>query len=387
MVEALLHTAQLLIAGLAAYNLAVAVAGWRHPTAAPVGTRQQTFSVVVPAHNEATVIAGLLADLQNQDYATDLYRVTVLADHCTDETSDMARSHGVAVSERSAGDSGKGPALAWFLAEHPLVERSLVVLDADNRVPADFLSRLSDELDAGHGVIQTYLDVSNPDRSAVATASALSYWASNRMVQLARRNLGWPADLGGTGMCLTSVALAAVGGFGSSLAEDQEMGVNLFRAGIPVTWVHDVRIRDEKPSSARVAARQRGRWAGGRRSVAKNHTLPLLRMRSVAAWDLALRLNQPSRIGMALVAALLAVVSWAGLPLWPWEVWTFLALIQFLAPVPFLIRDDVPARYLIKYPLLVVLPLLKLSGRLTRSRAWYHTPHEGTTRDEMRDER
>jgi hypothetical protein len=42
------------------------------------------------------------------------------------------------------------------------------------------------------------------------------------MVQLARTNLGWTSDLGGTGMCLTAAAIAAVGGFGTSLVEDQE---------------------------------------------------------------------------------------------------------------------------------------------------------------------
>ena len=75
--------------------------------------------------------------------------------------------------------------------------------------------------------------MSNPDASALTTAAALSYWASNRMVQLARRNLGWSADLGGTGMCLTGEALAAVGGFGTSATEDQELVARLVLAGYP----------------------------------------------------------------------------------------------------------------------------------------------------------
>jgi cellulose synthase/poly-beta-1,6-N-acetylglucosamine synthase-like glycosyltransferase len=174
----------------------------------------------------------------------------VLADRCTDRTAEIARTQGVEVAERSDGPDGKGAALAWYLSEHPLdPAEALVVLDADNRVPSNLLARFADELDAGHHTLQAYLDVSNPDASPVATASALSYWASNRMVQLARTNLGWTADLGGTGMCLTAEAIEAAGGFGTSLVEDQEMGVRLFAAGIKVRWLHDVRIRTKSPST------------------------------------------------------------------------------------------------------------------------------------------
>jgi cellulose synthase/poly-beta-1,6-N-acetylglucosamine synthase-like glycosyltransferase len=253
----------------------------------------------------------------------------------------------------------------------------LVVLDADNRVPSDLLSRLSDVLDQGHQAIQTYLDVSNPDASTLATASALSYWASNRMVQLARHNLGWPTDLGGTGMCLTAEALDAAGGFGAAAADDQELGVRLFLAGIPVTWAHDIKVRDEKPVHSGVAIRQRARWVTGRRQVAKRHLGDLLSRPSPASVDMAIRLIQPSRMGVALTSAGLAVASAFGAPLLAASFWAVLAAVQFLAPIPFLAREGVAPRYLIRYPLLAFLPLLKVPARLIRQRGWYHTPHEG----------
>jgi len=221
------------------------------------------------------------------------------------------------------------------------------------------------------------LDVSNPDASAVATASALSYWASNRMVQLARHNLGWTADLGGTGMCITGAALADVEGFGDSLVEDQELAVRLFLAGHSVRWLHDVRILDEKPVAVSVAMRQRSRWVAGRRHVARKFFRELVRRRSLPAWDLALRLTQPSRMGVAVFSGLLAVGAALGLPLWRWWIWAGVAAVQLLAPIPFLAKEGVPARYLVRYPLLFLLPLIKIPARLVRRRGWYHTPHEG----------
>jgi hypothetical protein len=378
MLRGFLWAAQILLAALIVYNLTVAIAGWRAPTKAAPGPRQRRFRIAIPAHNEDPVIASLVGDLKNLSYRPDLFTISVVADRCTDQTAAQARAAGADVWERTEGPDGKGAVLRWFLEAQPMApEEALVVIDADNRVPADFLERLSDEIDSGGHVLQAYLDVSNPDASPIATASALSYWASNRMVQLARRNLGWTADLGGTGMCITAAALAAAGGFGDSLVEDQELGVRLFLAGHNVRWLHDVRIRDEKPAGAGVAIRQRSRWVAGRRHVARVYLGRLLRHRSATSWDLALRLIQPSRMGVAMLSALLALSSALGAPLWPWWVWAAIALVQLLAPIPFLLRDHVPGRYVLRYPLLILLPLMKLPARLLPARGWYHTPHEG----------
>jgi hypothetical protein len=94
-----------------------------------------------------------------------------------------------------------------------------------------------------------------------------------------------------------------------------------------------------------------------------------------ASLDLAIRLVQPSRMGVAVGSASLAVGSALGLPLLPWGMWAAVAGVQVLAPIPFLAREGVPRRYLLRYPLLTVLPLLKLPARLLRQRGWYHTPH------------
>ena len=375
MSRVLFRIVEFALLGLIGYNLIVAMFGWRTPKPAEAGESKRQFRVVIPAHNEQAVIANLVRDLSAQSYPN--ADVVVLADHCTDDTAEVAARAGAAVVRRDSGEGGKGAALAWYLEQHPLRQADLVILDADNRVSPDLLSRFCDELDAGHHVLQAYLGIANPDASVVATASALSYWASNRMVQLARRNLGWTADLGGTGMCLTEQAIEAVGGFGPSLTEDQELGVKLFEAGYPVIWLHDVQILDEKPTTTAVAVQQRSRWASGRTQVAREHVRPLLTLRSMAGLDMAIRLIQPSRMGVAVASAGLAVVSLVGAPTLGVTTWTGVTAVQVLAPIPFLWREGVERRYLWRYPLLTILPLIKLPARLLRQRGWYHTPHDG----------
>ena len=385
MLRVLALAAEVLVLALIGYNLIVALWGWPNPVPAPRAATRRRMRVVIPAHNEAAVIGTLLDDLEAQTHHD--FSVWVIADRCTDGTASVAlgRAH---IDERHDGLEGKGAALRWHLQRHPLDPgEALVVLDADNRVPSELVARFADEIEAGSPVSQAYLDVSNPDASVLTTASALSYWASNRMVQLARRNLGWSADLGGTGMCLTREALAAAGGFGNSSTEDQELVARLVVAGLRVVWLHDVRIRDEKPPSLGIVVRQRARWAGGKKNVGRRYARALVRQavttRSFGPLDLALRLIQPSRTFVALLTGVLAVVA-AAFPstyLLAWWVWAGAAAAQVVAPLPFLARDGVSGRYLWRYPALSVFGLLWVPVRLVARfrRGWYHTPHDGET--------
>jgi cellulose synthase/poly-beta-1,6-N-acetylglucosamine synthase-like glycosyltransferase len=377
-------TTQVLLLLFVAYTLITATSSWTVPASPPPGKRGRRFRVLVPAHNEAAVISGVLADLDAQEYPPALVSVWVLADRCEDNTADIARDLGAHVAERSEGPAGKGAALTWFLDKDPLqTDETLVVLDADNRVPSDLLARFADEIDAGHQVLQAYLDVIDPQGSWVAMAGAMSYWAGNRMVQLGRSKLGWSADLGGTGMALTAEALTRVGGFSSSVTEDQELGIRLALEGIPVHWVHDVRVADEKPSRASVAVRQRARWMAGKRAVARRYVLELLRMgvrtRQWGLIDLVIRLIQPGRSFVALLTAVLAVaaVFEGGRWLLPWWVWGLAASLQLFVPILFLRREGLTARRLVWYPALALLAALRVPIALVSRRAtgWYHTPH------------
>lgn len=377
---------QVTLLALAVYNLATALPGLARTVPAPPGTRGRRFRVVIPAHNEGHLIGNVLADLADQQYEPALVSIWVLADRCTDDTESIARNRGAEVASRREGPDGKGAALRWYLAGHPLRdEEALVVLDADNRVPAGLFGTFADELDANHRALQAYVDVSNPDSSWLATAAALSYWASNRMVQQARTNLDWPADLAGTGMCLSAEALMAAGGFGSGLTEDQELTARLVLAGIPPRFLPDLKVGDEKPVDLWVAIRQRARWAAGKvqqRKTAIALLLKGLEIRSAGAFDLAIRTLQPSRTLMVGFSGLLALAAalWPGKYLLPWPVWLAAVAVQFLAPIPFLVREGVPAKYLWRYPLLAVFALLWLPVRVVARRAtgWYHTPHRGT---------
>src|SRR5207248_3357302 len=73
--------------------------------------RRPRIAVLVPAHDEEVVLAGMLASVMPQvDISTpDADRVVVVADNCSDDTARIARSFGAIVLERSdAFNRGKG---------------------------------------------------------------------------------------------------------------------------------------------------------------------------------------------------------------------------------------------------------------------------------------
>ena len=385
MLRALLWLGQFAVVAPSVYETVVSLAGFRTPRAHRRTATPMRIRAVVAAHDEEAVVGGISSDLAAQEIDPDLLEAWVIADRCADATATVARRH-VAVAERVDGDGGKGAAIAWFLAEHPLADdEALLVLDADNRIDPSFVATVAAAIEPDGGAVQAYLDVANPDASALALANALTYWASNRSVQLARSNLGWSADLGGTGMAIPAVALAEAGGFSDDLTDDLALNIRLNLADHRTRWLHDVRVRDEKPERTDDAIRQRARWVSGKRDVRRRYVLPLLRAairdRRPDLVDLAIRLINPGRsfLALGLIGFTAASVLAPAAGLWsPWLLGS-VTIVVISLPVAFLVIDGVPGRYIARYPYVAAIGILWLPIRVA-SRAvsgWRRTPHTG----------
>ena len=121
--------------------------------------------VVIPAHDEASVIGDTLRQLH--DALGERMRVLVVADNCVDETAERARAQGVDVIERKDLElRGKGHALA-FAVDH-LASNSpdvLVVLDADCSIDKASLAALVDSAAASGRPAQA-VNLLSPNRNA-----------------------------------------------------------------------------------------------------------------------------------------------------------------------------------------------------------------------------
>jgi Glycosyl transferase family 2 len=106
-------------------------------------------SVVVPAHNEASVIARLLNGLLS-DAGTDEFQVVVVANGCTDGTAAVARSAGPAVTVVETPVAGKFRALR--LGDVTAAAFPRLYVDADVELSAASARALADAVLSEPGI-------------------------------------------------------------------------------------------------------------------------------------------------------------------------------------------------------------------------------------------
>lgn len=274
---------------------------------------QKTFALIVCAHNEEVVVGDIVTNLVNDmQYPKEMYDVYVICDNCTDGTADIVRQHGgIAMERYDLVNKGKGYGLEWMFNNLWAMESyksydAICVFDADNLVTPNFMVEMNRKLIEGHDVVQAYLDTKNPKDSWISKSYAVSYWATNRTFQKIREYLGLSAQLGGTGMCMSTHILRTIGWGAESLTEDLEFTAKyVMHTGKPVAWSHEAKILDEKPIELQPTMKQRTRWMIGHINCAMSQGWDVfkeaVRKRSLLHFDIFVYLVQPSRVVMSVV--------------------------------------------------------------------------------------
>ena len=285
----------------------------RSPSATP------TFALLIPAHDEAAVIAGALASVAALDYPADLRAVYVVADNCGDQTATIARDAGATVYERfDDHQRAKGYALRWLLErlrDERLTYDAYVIVDADSRLSPNFLRVMAASLAAGERAIQARYRVHNEDGAWTAGLRAVAFALFNHLRPLGRARFGWSAGLKGNGMCFSRAIIERHGWEAHSLAEDAEFHIHLLRAGVHVAYVPEAEVAAEMPVSLEQARSQQARWERGRLELARvaaGELLPgLPRSRDLARLDALLEIVTPPLsllVGLTVISALCAAL-------------------------------------------------------------------------------
>lgn len=303
---------QLLICAVFLYYIVISLFGLYKPSEKKIySTPNKRFALIIAAHNEELVIGHIVDNLKNLDYPKELYDIFVIADNCSDETFNAAKSRGATVFERvDDKNRGKGYALEWMFSKLFCLDKkynAVVVFDADNLVSKNFLKEMDRKLNEGYVVVQGYLDSKNPHDSWITECYSVAFWTSNRLFQLGRANLGLSNQIGGTGFCIDSEVLQKIGWGATCLTEDLEFTCKLVLEGYKVGWCHEAVIYDEKPITLKQSWRQRKRWMQGFTDVASRFLTKLIKKsiksRSIITFDCALYTLQPFIIvGMGIMS-------------------------------------------------------------------------------------
>ena len=244
-----------------------------------IKNKKHKFMMILPAHNESSVIGALIESLQSLDYPKELYDIYVIADNCTDNTAQIAKDLGAIVYERfDEKKKTKGFAMQWFLNQK-IKENAdydaFCVFDADNVVDKNFLNAMNKKLCQGEEIVQGYRDIKNSADSWISAGYALFYWMMNRFYHLARYNLGLSPLINGTGFMVDFNLIKPTGWDTITLTEDIEFSLKNIAKGRKLGWATDAIVYDEQPTEFKQSWSQRSRWTVGHLQCMKYYTKDL----------------------------------------------------------------------------------------------------------------
>jgi cellulose synthase/poly-beta-1,6-N-acetylglucosamine synthase-like glycosyltransferase len=218
------------------------------------------FAVLIPGYKEDTVIIDVAKDALRQDYPTEKYDVIVIADSFKFETLAKLKELPIKVIEVSFEKSTKSKALNKAMAVLGDDYDIAIILDADNLMQTDFITKINHAFENGYIVVQGHRIAKNMNTS-FAVLDAISEEVNNNIFRKGHRNLGLSSALIGSAMAFdyaffkhTMANIDAIGGF------DKELELKLLRGKNKIEYLHDALVYDEKVQKSEVFANQRKRW-------------------------------------------------------------------------------------------------------------------------------
>ena len=242
--------------------------------ATPVSAGSVKFDIVIPAHDEALTLPNLLRSLRAGSNPDFINNVLVVADHCNDDTADVARKLDALVLERGDGNNGKSLAMQEgfaLLSDREDRADTVVVIDADCICNPDYFAHLSSRFTDDISVVQGSYVQDDDQQDSVRSGLRLSVALRNVLRPAGSRQLGLPGGLFGSGMALRWSALQFLT-FGDTSAQvsgakrreptgvDVTMWLDLLENGVHPQFEECAALSAPSPTDDAGMTNQRLRW-------------------------------------------------------------------------------------------------------------------------------
>lgn len=241
------------------------------------------YAILIAARNEEKVLPYLLESIASQDYPSAYLTTYVVADNCTDRTSQAALAHGARVYERfNQKCVGKGYALNFLLSK---IERDVgldsydgfLIFDADNLLQPDYIRQINAVAGAGYQAFCGYRNTKNFGTNWLSAGYGVWYLHDSAHLNQSRMMLGTGCAVSGTGFGFTRELLRQMGGWNFfTLTEDLEFDAWSAAHGVKIGYCHDAVLYDEQPSEFAQSWKQRTRWSQGGIQIAGKYSGQLL---------------------------------------------------------------------------------------------------------------
>ena len=230
-------------------------------------TYKPFVSVMIPAHNEESVISSTIARVFEMDYPN--FEVIVIDDRSEDNTASVIKDlennyNGRLKTLIRSKDAFPGKSAVLNDALNLAKGEAILVFDADAQMDKDFLTNLVYELQPKDvGAVQARKVVKNKD------VNLLTKCQNNEMTidtscQVTRDAVKGAVELRGNGELIKREALEDIGGWNNyTITDDLDMSTRLHIKGWDVRFCKDTVVYEEGIMYLMPLYRQRRRWLEG----------------------------------------------------------------------------------------------------------------------------
>jgi cellulose synthase/poly-beta-1,6-N-acetylglucosamine synthase-like glycosyltransferase len=275
-------------------------------------SKHRKFAVLIPGYKEDAVIVSVAEQATKQDYPEDSYDVIVIADSFSESTLEKLRELPIKVEVVEFEVSKKSKALNLCMKRIGDDYDAAMILDADNVMRPDVLSKINMAFERGFTAVQGHRTAKNLNAN-FAILDAMSEEINNHIFRKGHRVLGLSSALIGSGMALDYHLFKSTMATVDSVGEDKEVELKIIRNKHKIEYVHDALIYDEKTSKSDVFVNQRRRWIAAQLDYFRSHFFDglgqLFTKGNVDYFDKVIQMIMPPRIILAGVLFISVVVS------------------------------------------------------------------------------
>ena len=223
-------------------------------------------SVLIPAHNEESVIAATVENILQMDYEN--FEVIVIDDRSTDSTAqillELEKKYDKVHALIRAHDAFPGKSAVLNDAFELAKGEAILVFDADATVDPDFLSKLVPNLEPKDvGAVQARKVIRNRNQNLLTRCQNNEY-TMDAHFQVSRDSVKGAVELRGNGELIKREAIESIGGWNNyTIVDDLDMSTRLHIKGWDIRFCLDAVVYEEGICYIKPLFRQRRRWLEG----------------------------------------------------------------------------------------------------------------------------
>ncbi len=347
--------------------------------------KKKKFAVLIPGYKEDDVIIEVAKDALKQDYPADLYDIVVIADSFNSKTLKKLKELPIKVIEVSFESSTKSKALNKAMEQLPEDYDLALVLDADNLMESDFLTKINNTFSNKCIIVQGHRVAKNTDTS-FAVLDAVSEEINNNIFRKGHRILGLSAAIIGSGMAIEynyfknlMKTIKAVGGF------DKEIELKTLKDKHVIEYVNHAYVYDEKVQKAEVFQSQRRRWLSAQLHYFTKDILTaskyLITKGNIDYFNKAIQFSLLPRImllGILFIITILSIIFNPVYYTYAWLIVLIACILSFLFSIPRKFYNFKTFKAILTLPkgfILMFVSLIKIRGA---NKKFIHTKHTST---------